>query len=402
MAKKKKGIFTRLVEGKERSEDYARKTLPSNRWALGWDLIKTNFGKNVKINLLTMLFIFPLFALFYFRNVYLQSQAYGSVFSMNIGIAYPAVPSQNLLGVAESLTFNTDLLFYVLLFLFVFLMALGLAGGFYVMRNMVWTEGVFVVSDYWTGVKKNYWLVLRCALLYVFFLAIIMLTVDLASVQIAVNSTAKWLFIILKILGYILAAVLTITFLFTITLGVTYNYTFGALLRNSIILALGLLPFNAFFAVLAILPFGLLLLDFTSIFFALGVVLTLILSISVFMLIWTNYSQWVFDELINDKVVGAKKNRGIYKKGEVKETEQFVYKKSIFSTRPIKPITDTDVEIAILPESYSRADLIRLQESKDNMIKDSELYAEEHMKELSDKETIDKFMGKDSDKKDKK
>ena len=130
MAKKKKGIFTRLVEGKERSEDYARKSLPSNRWALGWDLIKTNFGKNVKINLLTMLFIFPLFALFYFRNVYLQSQAYGSVFSMNIGIAYPAVPSQNLLGVAESLTFNTDLLFYVLLFLFVFLMALGLAGGF--------------------------------------------------------------------------------------------------------------------------------------------------------------------------------------------------------------------------------------------------------------------------------
>lgn len=402
MAKKRKGIFTRLVEGKERSEEYARKSLPSNRWALGWDLIKTNFGKNIKINLLTLLFIFPLFVLIYFRGIYLQSQAYGSIFSRNIGIGYPAVPSNNLLGVAESLVFNTDLLFYVLLFLFVFLMALGLAGGFYVMRNMVWTEGVFVVSDYWSGVKKNYSLVLRCALLYVFFLAIIMLTVDLASVQIAVNSTAKWLFIILKILGYVIAVVLTIAFLFSVTLGVTYQFTFGALLKNAIILTLGLLPFNAFFAVLALLPFALLLIESTSILFAFGVMLVLVLSISIFMLIWTNYSQWVFDEIINDKVVGAKKNRGIYKKGDVKETEQFVYKKSIFTSRPIKPITDTEVEIAILPESYSRADLIRLQESKDNMIKDSELYAEEHMKELSDKETIDKFMDNGSDKKDKK
>ena len=55
-----------------------------------------------------------------------------------------------------------------------------------------------------------------------------------------------------------------------------------------------------------------------------------------------------------------------------------------------------------MPENYSRADLIRLQESKNDMISDSERYAEEHMNELTDKETIDKFMGKNSDKKDKK
>lgn len=402
MAKKRKGIFTRIVEGKERSEDYARKTLPSNRWALGWDLIKTNFGKNVKINLLTFLFVFPLFVLFYFRGIYLQAQAFGSVFSMNIGIAYPSYPSQNLIGVAERITFNTDVLFYLLLFVFTFLMSVGLSGGFYVMRNMVWTEGVFVMSDFWSGIKKNYGIVLRSTLLYVFFLAIILLTVDFSNILIAENSSVKWLFIILKIVGYILVAVLTIAFLFSITLGVTYKLSFFDLIKNSSILSIGLLPINAFFVVLAILPFGLLLLEETSIFFSLGLILVIFLSLSVFMLIWTNYSQWVFDEIINDKVAGAKKNRGIYKKGDVKETEQFVYKKSIFTTRPIKPITDTDVEIAILPENYSREDLLRLQESKDNMIKDSEQYAEEHLKELSDKESIDKFMGTESNKKDKK
>jgi hypothetical protein len=228
------------------------------------------------------------------------------------------------------------------------------------------------------------------------------LTVDFSNILIAENSSVKWLFIILKIVGYILVAVLTIAFLFSITLGVTYKLSFFDLIKNSSILSIGLLPINAFFVVLAILPFGLLLLEETSIFFSLGLILVIFLSLSVFMLIWTNYSQWVFDEIINDKVAGAKKNRGIYKKGDVKETEQFVYKKSIFTTRPIKPITDTDVEIAILPENYSREDLLRLQESKDNMIKDSEQYAEEHLKELSDKESIDKFMGTESNKKDKK
>ncbi len=403
MAKKRKGIFTRIIEGKERSEDYARKSLPSNRWALGWDLIKTNFGKNVKINLLSLLFIFPLFVLIYFRTIHLQSQAYGSVFSRNIGIGYLAIPSQNLLGIAESLTFTTDTLFFIVLFVCVFLMALGLAGGFYVMRNMVWTEGVFVVSDYWSGIKKNYGLILRTTLLYVFFLAILLLTVDLASVQIALNSTIKWLFIIIKVLGYVLAGFITIAFLFSITLGVTYNLSFWGLLKNSIILSIGLLPFNVFFIALAVSPFLLLLVEYTSLLFALGLMLLIFLSISIFMLVWTNYSQWVFDEIINDKVAGAKKNRGIYKKGEdVKETEGFIYKKNFFSNRPIKPITDDDVEIAILPESYSRADLLRLQESKDNMIKDSERYAEEHSKQVSDKEAIDKFMEKDSENKDKK
>ena len=42
---KKKGLFAKIIEGPERSEDYARNTLPSSRWALGWDLVKTNFGK---------------------------------------------------------------------------------------------------------------------------------------------------------------------------------------------------------------------------------------------------------------------------------------------------------------------------------------------------------------------
>ena len=34
--------------------------------------------------------------------------------------------------------------------------AIGISGGAYVMRNMVWTEGIFVANDFWRGVKLNY------------------------------------------------------------------------------------------------------------------------------------------------------------------------------------------------------------------------------------------------------
>lgn len=392
MAKKKKGLFTRLVEGPERSEDYARKTLPSNRWQLGWDLFSNNTLKLLKINLLVFLFIFPLFLLLYFRLGMIQSNASNSIFSQNLGIGYPAIPSSSMLGVQENITFSANFTFFLLLFVCSFLFSVGISGGFYVMRNLVWTEGVFVTSDFWQGVKKNYFVVLKSTLLFVFFFGISTLTIDLCNTQIAMQSNLTWLFTIIKVLSYIIAVVVILTYMYMLTLGVTYKHTFFGIIQNSFLLAIGFLPINAFFAGLALLPFALLLVEISSIFFALGLVLIVFIAISILILIWTNYSQWVFDQVINDNVKGAKKHRGIYKKTASTEPEEFVYKKKIFGNKAIKPITDTEIEIATLPENYSRADLLRLEESKKQMIEDSDRYAEEHVNDLSDKEEVDEIM----------
>ena len=57
MAEKKKGGFiNRLIMGTEKSEGYARSTLPSNRWELFWDIFKGRFGKLFFINILVLLF----------------------------------------------------------------------------------------------------------------------------------------------------------------------------------------------------------------------------------------------------------------------------------------------------------------------------------------------------------
>ena len=398
MAKKKKGFFTRLVEGPERSEDYARKTLPSNRWALGWDLFTTNTMKLLKINLLTLLFLFPLFILLYFRTVLIQVGANNSSFSQNIGIGYPALPSVNLLGVKENIIFSADFTLFIALFIFSFYFSIGIAGGFYVMRNLVWTEGVFVASDFWRGVKKNYAHTLRSTLLFIFFMAITVLTADLCSAQIARQTNLTWLFTIIQIISYIFLVLIIITYLYMMSIGVTYKHNFMGIIINSFVLTIGFLPMNVFFVALASVVFLLLLTEMSSILFALGLVLIVFLAISLFLLIWTNYSQWTFDQVINDNVAGAKKYRGIYKKNATSEPEEFVYKKTPFKTRAIKPITDTEIEIATLPESYSRADLIKLEESKRLMIEDSERYANEHKEEetSTDKDIVNEFMAEDS------
>lgn len=389
---KKKGFFTRLIEGPERSEDYARKSLPTNRWQLGWDLFTTNTLKLLKINLLVLLFIFPLFVLLYLRMVLIDTNGASSYFSQNIAIGYPAIPSDQLLGVAENIIFSSDLIFFIALFVCSFLFAVGISGGFYVMRNLVWTEGVFVVSDFWSGVKKNYSVIVRATLLFVFILSTTILTIDLCQLQIAMHSNVTWVFTIVKIISYIIAIVVIITYLYMLTVGVTYKLSFFSLIRNAFILAVGFLPINAFFAVFGLVFFALLLLDVSSIFFALGLIFVIFLSISIFMLIWTNYSQWVFDQVINDNVKGAKKYRGINKQTTSDEPEEFVYKRKLFNNRAIKPITDTDIEIATLPENYSRADLIRLEESKQRMIEDSERYEKEHASEVSDEQSINEMM----------
>ena len=391
---KKKGLFSRLIEGPERTEDYARKTLPKSRWSLWWDLFTTNTGKLVKINLLMLLFLFPIFLLLFFRFYYIQLQGINPTFSLNLGIGYPAVAPDSLVGEAERIVYNTDVLVVIILFVLSFYVSIGLAGGFYVIRNLVWTEGVFVASDFWRGVKKNYWAVLKNTLLFVVFFGINILAVDLCDFNIA-KSNIVWLFTTLKIISIIVLCVVAITYLFSLTISVTYKHNFMGIIFNSFILTIGLIPVNAVFMVIAIAPFFMFLFDMSSILFSLGLVLVVLLGISIFTMVWTNYSHWVFDKFVNDNVKGAKKYRGIYKNDAQTQPETFVYKKNIFTDAPIKPITDTEIEIATLPESYSRADLIRLEESKRLMAEDSERYALEHKDDGNDKEAVDKFMSED-------
>ncbi len=395
MAQQKKGLITRLLEGKEKSEEYARSTLPTNRWQLFWDIFKGNFGKIVKVNLLTLVFFIPLIAIIVLHSMMHESDSLFYPFAANLGVGYPAAPGQQ--GLAEMLVLRNGMFLYLGLLITSVVAAVGLAGGMYVVRNMVWTEGIFVTNDFWRGIKLNYKNALQTALFFcvVFFLC--GTVIDSAEFYIAASTAMSdgeriWMRIS-QGTSYVFLIAAALMSLWMIAMGVNYKLKFTTLIRNAFLLMIGTLPQSVFFAVLAAIPFLLFVFN-QPMLTVIGVLLILLFGVAYALLVWLDFGQWVFDKYINPKIVGAKTGRGIYNKdgtaqlagGESESSKEYhrtilAYGKSKLVAKPIKPIDDS-LQVYELPGSFTREDLKRLRASKQQIADDSAAYEEEHKNDL--------------------
>lgn len=382
MAKKQRGgLLNRIFLGKEKSDEYARSTLPTNRWELFWDIFKGRFGKLVILNLLMLIFFIPLILLIIYRQGLISS--YGSVypFAQSFGVGYSAPLS--LVGYSENIVFSVNAITYLFLPVAVAFAAVGLSGGAYVMRNIVWTEGVFIANDFWKGIKLNFKQIMLTGVLYSVVFYVFILSISFAD-QMITTGTYKVAFIIVKIVAIILLSYFSLVALHMITLSVTYEYKFRHLIRNGMVLSLGFLVQNVFFVLLAAIPFFLMMLQ--GFFLLIGICVLLFFGLSYVLLIWTDYCQWIYDGYINGKIQGAKKNRGIYEKVKAdnstyekyKEQQKIMPNLSKYASRPVKPITDDELTIEDLPQSFSRKDIERLNESKKALYEDNERYIKEH------------------------
>ncbi len=383
MAKKKGGgFFGRMVIGSEKSEGYARQSLPSNRWELFWDIFKGKLGKLCIINLLMVLFFIPLVALILFR--FMAVSGYGAMapYSLPFGVGYQAPVS--FVGYEENIMLTANSQMFLFLPIALLIAGIGISGGAYVIRNMVWTEGVFVANDFWKGVKQNFLTVGLIMVLYSLVFYLSMLGISYENKMLALGEGTTWLLQISKYVIIIFLALFTIMTLHMISMTITYKVTLRQLFKNSFILTFGAFIQNIVFVLLGVAPLLLMLLG--SFFTTIGVMLIIFLWISYFLLLWTNYCHWLYDKFMNDNVPGAQKNRGMYQK--VKSTDAEALKqykeqlesatRSALSMRPIKPITDDELKIAELPTSFNRNDIAKLNESKKALYEDHERYVEEH------------------------
>ncbi|MBQ8686087.1 MAG: hypothetical protein IJ514_07945 [Clostridia bacterium] len=394
MAQQKRGFITRMLEGKERSEEYARSTLPTNRWQLFWDIFKGNFGKIVKVNLLMLIFFIPLIAVIVIYSMLVESNGIIYPFGANLGVGYPAVPGQA--GLYELLTLQNNFLLYIGVALASVVAAVGLSGGMYVVRNMVWTEGIFVSNDFWRGIKLNYKNALQTALFFCIVLFLSGTLISFADFSIAAGGLSKWQRVWMYIsvaTSYVLIVLSAMLSLWMIALGVNYKLKFFQMLRNAFLMTIGTLPQTIFFGAIALLPFALFLIN-SSFMLIITIFIVLLFGFSFTLLVWLDFAQWVFDKYINPKITGAKVGRGIYNKDGTSaltgddSAASIEYQRAILAhgksrlvARPIKPIDDS-LQVYELPQSFSREDLKRLRESKQNIIDDSEAYAEEHKNDL--------------------
>ena len=388
MAQQKKGFIARMLEGKERSEEYARSTLPTNRWQLFFDIFKGNFGKIVKVNLLTLLFFLPLFAVIIFDVMSKQSYGYMYPFGANLTMGYPAAP--NLQGMSELLTLQSELGIYIAIVVTSIIAAVGLAGGMYVIRNMVWTEGIFVSNDFWRGVKLNFWNSLQTALTFSIVLFVSKMTINMANFSIAAGNLNEFQTVMFHIsvgVSYLLLTLTAMMTLWMIALGVNYKLSAWVLFKNAFLVTIGTFPQTVFFGVLALLPILFFIIG-GEFMIVLGVSCMILFGIAYALLVWLDFAQWVFDKFINPKIEGAKVGRGIYNKDDGLPTgdsaASLEYQRAILAagrsrlvSRPIKPIDDS-LQVYELPQAFTREDLKRLKESKQTLAEDAQAYEEEH------------------------
>ena len=383
----KKGFIARMLEGKERDEEYARSTLPTNRWALFWDIFKGRFSKLVIVNLLMVIFFIPLVIVIVFKVSYEAANLGLMPFSQGMLSGYPTVPST--VGLAEQVAVTNNMMFIPFLLIAALIAGIGVSGGMYVIRNMVWTEGIFIANDFWRGIKINIGVVLLSTLFYGVMLALMYLAIGWAEFFIATGTGNRVLFTISEVISYIAIAIFTIMYFWMLAMGGSYKLKFHQLIKNSFLMTFGLIFQNIFFIVLMAIPLILVLLG--SFFQMIGFVILILFGISYMLLVWLDYTQWAFDKFIESKREGGKVNRGIYDKSSKKGGSQSKavqeYEKNLeaarsvksdLSSRPIKPITD-DLKVYELPESFSRDDLKKLRESKEAIVEDTQKYAEEHM-----------------------
>ena len=144
--RERKGLVARWLEGKERSEDYARSTLPTNRVSLFWDILKGRFGRLMLVNLLVLLTFLPAIAIFVWRFLAVNTDLIVGPYDSSFLLGYP--PVRDATGLMEYVRLNQDLLFFGLLFPAGAIAAVGISGGMYIIRNLIWTEGVFVANDF--------------------------------------------------------------------------------------------------------------------------------------------------------------------------------------------------------------------------------------------------------------
>ena len=388
--REKKGLVARWLEGKERSEDYARSTLPTSRWARFWDILKGRFGRLVLINLLMVVTFLPLAAVIVWRILAIGVQGTVGPYGSGLGVGYPVLPE--LVGYAEMSMFQADLLFFALFIPAGAIAALGISGGGYIIRNLIWTEGIFVANDFLRGIRRNYWNVLEAVLVLTVLLFVARTMGNLADWLVAIGAEGAGWLVASKIVGYIFVAFGILLFFWMISLGISYKQGPWALFRNAVVMTVGTFPQTVFFAALATWPIFLAM--FAGGFFAvIGILLLLFFGISYMLLVWLDYSQWAFDKFINP-TIGVATGRGLYNKDKprsgsssapaqdsaaMREYRRLIVAqgKSKLVCRPIKPIDD-ELEVYQLPESFSREDLEKLRQSKQAIEEDTRAYEEEH------------------------
>ena len=373
---KRQGFFNRLIMGSDNMPDFTPAQLPKTRWGLFADVFKNKLFEIFKLSLWGDLFLLPLVVFFIFN--FINTRAYNIYipYDANIGIGFPLETDAIIRG--QSFAFTSEFQSLLIMIPLIVVLFLGMAGAFYVMRRLVWGEPVTVTRHFFKGIKDNW----KCAVVTGLLFSMSLFIMMFSFLIFGMLDNAGFINILMIIIAVIQFILVCGVALFAMTQSVTYKMKIKQILSNGFVFGFALVAQNVFFLFIAFFPViipEILALFSASTRFTIApifYILYAILGVGFSMLVLTVYSQYAFDKYLNDRVEGAKKNRGMYvmtpeeeKRLEIEriKTHNVVYGAAYVAKR-LSSINE-GAGITPLSAAYSRADLQKLSEEK-NRIKD--------------------------------
>lgn len=270
-----------MYNGKNRS-DFTPDQLPSNRFALFFDMLKTRFLKLIQVNLMFVLFLLP--AIFF-------------IYAFIMYIMLGAEVEDMLQMLNQTLLFLIPCLGFA---------GIGMTGLVYITRNWARDEHAWVWSDFIDTIKHNW----KQGLVLGLIDGVLIYVISMAGLFYAMNSGANVLFYGLGWLMVVLLIVLGMVNIYIWPMIITYDLGLFKQLRNALVLALGRLPFSLLFLVITLLPVALtvifmqyLMIPFIFYYGLIGFALHSFINVS--------YTNATFDKYINLHIEGAKVNQGL-------------------------------------------------------------------------------------------
>ena len=279
-----KGLFNRMYNGNPNRQDIDPEDMPRNKFELFFTTLGVRFGDLIKINMLYVVFILPALAWTVFNVMALLTL-------------------QSAAGTTESAMaqFAEQLISLVQVYLLGMIPCLALAGPpsaglVYVTRNWARDEHAWLWGDFKEQTLKNWKQSALVGGLVGVVLYIALITVNLYD---QLKATAGWIWG-LQLVFVLLVGLLVLSLMYAFPMLVTYKVKFTQLVRNSVMLALGRLPFTLLFGALTVFPLVLgLVIAMYTLYAVLGIMIYYaVIGFALSMFVINSYTNATFDRLL--------------------------------------------------------------------------------------------------------
>lgn len=304
-------ILNNFYYGKSGKGDYRRDDLPKNRWQLFWEMLRIRLSGLFRMNLMTMLAYLPMM----YVAVAMVNSLFSHLVEISTTMADPVKADTLQELVLQSPQYVYSIVFsgFMLLIPFIAITGPVQAGLAYVTRNWARDEHAFVWSDFKDAIKENWKQALGVSAITGFVPIVMLVCYQFYGSMADSNGL---FFIIPQMLTLALGLVWLLSITFMYPMLVTYRMSFGVLIKNSMLLAVGRLPQTVGVRLLMLAPTALAVLVAYLTPYMLYALMALcgyyiLIGNALARFVYASFTNGVFDKYINPRIAGVEVDRGL-------------------------------------------------------------------------------------------